>query len=107
VCSAGILKIRRTIKLKEINLTLTKENELSFEKPEPYITIHIANKETYEKLVDIIDKDTPTEVEIDEPVLPNSGSYYFLCPKCKAVLSLGSTKEIAKSLMSKCCQMCG
>lgn len=93
--------------MKEINLTLTKENELSFEKPEPYITIHIATKEAYEKLVDLIEKDTPTEVEIDKSVIPNLEGYHFLCPKCKAVLSLGSTKEIAKSLMSKRCQMCG
>lgn len=94
--------------MKEINLTLTKENELSFEKPEPYITIHIANKETYEKLVDIIDKDTPASVGIEERVdIDGATSYDFLCPSCEKVISFGRTEDTARSLLTEHCPYCG
>ena len=94
--------------MKEINLTLTKENELSFEKPEPYITIHIANKEAYEKLVDIIDKNTPASVGIEERVDINGAtSYDFLCPNCESVISFGYTEDIARSLLTEHCPHCG
>lgn len=78
--------------MKEINLTLTKENELSFEKPEPYITINIANKETYEKLVDIIDKnDTPMEVDIE--VNYELEEFRTYCPVCKTMLTFAKNSE--------------
>lgn len=93
--------------MKEINLTLTKENEFSFEKPEPYITINIANKETYEKLVDIINRDTPAEVEVEKIVDMNVESCKIKCPECKELIAFARTENTARRLTAKYCSHCG
>lgn len=80
--------------MKEIKLTLTKKNELSFEKPDPYITIHIATKEAYEKLVDVINKNNaPMEVDIETDYKLND--FKTRCPVCKTMLSHGNTAREA------------
>ena len=96
--------------MKEAFLNLdTKTNELRFEKPEPYITIHIVTKEAYEKLADVIDREIPAKVEIEE-VDDSFDKYQTYCPGCRKLLGAGLTPEdVMKYVMGKgkYCPNCG
>lgn len=94
--------------MKEAYLTLTEKKEFIFEKPEPYITIHIANKETYEKLADVIEKDTPAEVEaVAITNLTAENKYHVFCPQCGKSLGSGATPEKAFVHIGRYCRYCG
>ena len=51
--------------MKEVDLIIDENGELSFIKPEPYVKINILTKETYEKLADVIEKSVSAEVEVE------------------------------------------
>ncbi len=99
--------------MKETFLNLdTKTNEFRFEKPLPYMTIKIANKDTFERLVEIIDRDIPADVEINKTsILDINGdgvqSCDISCPNCKNVVSFGRTVADAIALLPKYCPNCG
>lgn len=94
--------------MKEVHLNLdTKTKELSFGKPEPYITIKIASEEAYEKLVDVISKHTPAEVEVEKTADYDGESCDIKCPECKEIIGLGRTVADAMRLLTRYCPNCG
>lgn len=92
---------------KEVNLMINQKGELNFSNPEPYITINVLTKETYEKLVELVERDTPAEVEVETTVNTNGVSYETKCPICKNVVVLANTEDTARNLVTKHCSRCG
>lgn len=92
--------------MKEVNLIIDGKGELSFIS-EPYVRINVLTKETYEKLADIIDKDTPAEVELIKLIDFDRGNYAVNCPNCEQTIALGYTKEETLSQIDRCCTHCG
>lgn len=94
--------------MPEVNLIIDEKGELSFIKPEPYVVINVLTKETYEKLADIIDRDTPAEVEAEAITnLTVENKYHVFCPQCGKSLGSGATPEKAFIHIGRYCQYCG
>lgn len=93
--------------MKEVDLIIDENGELSFIKPEPYVRINVLTKETYEKLADVIGKSVSVEVEVEELKAPDYESYNTICPECKGAVSIGRTEREAMRLVTKYCPYCG
>ena len=93
--------------MKEVDLIIDENGELSFINPEPYVRINVLTKETYEKLVNVIDKqNAPMEatIEIDY----RAGVFSVCCPVYRTLLAKGKITNKPVSLSDiKYCTKCG